>query len=42
MVLVDTTVRSRFCRAQRMAGSRYATDLPVPVPASAIPTPPWL
>ena len=32
MVLVETTTRVLFRMAKRMAGKRYATDLPMPVP----------
>ncbi len=42
MVFVDTTVRSPFCTAHRMAGTRYANDFPTPVPASSSATPPSL
>ena len=42
IVLVETTVRSRLRTAQRAAGTRYAIDLPVPVPASTSPVPPSL
>ena len=42
IVLVERTVRSPFLWAQRAAGSRYAKDLPVPVPASTTATPPSL
>src|SRR5437899_3080568 len=42
MVLVETTVRSPFSRAQTRAGTRYAKDFPTPVPASSNPTPPSL
>ena len=34
MVLVDTTTRLPFAIAYSAAGSRYASDLPTPVPAS--------
>src|SRR5450759_574951 len=40
MVLVLTTVRSPLAAAQRSAGTRYASDLPTPVPASSMPMPP--
>ena len=39
---VDTTVRSSFWSAHWMAGTRYANDLPTPVPASSSDTPPSL